>query len=93
MSKEVARSVLQRQLEELRRFPYASLARMVGRSETKVLDGSDGTRYQVEIEAHWDDAEGGDVRVIVAVDDGGWRAYAPLNDSFIMSPAGRFVGE
>jgi len=35
----------------------------------------------------------GDVRVLVAVDDGGMYAFKPLTDSFILAPDGSFVGE
>jgi len=34
---------------------------------------------------------GEDVRLIVAADDGGWRAYKPLTDGFIMRPDGSVV--
>jgi hypothetical protein len=28
-----------------------------------------------------------------AIDDGGWRSFAPLADDFIVAPDGSFVGE
>jgi hypothetical protein len=31
--------------------------------------------------------------VLGSIDDGGWRAFAPLTRSFIKSPDGTFVGE
>jgi hypothetical protein len=31
--------------------------------------------------------------VLVNVDDGGWRAVAPLTQTFIRAPDGLFVGE
>jgi len=31
--------------------------------------------------------------VIVTVDDGGWRAFVPLGESFILAQDGTFVGE
>jgi hypothetical protein len=31
--------------------------------------------------------------VIVAIDDGRWRAFSPLSVDFIMAPDGSFVGE
>jgi hypothetical protein len=45
------------------------------------------------VSAHWDSAPNGDVRVIGCVDDGGWRAFLPLSDSFIKAADGSFVGE
>ena len=36
----------------------------------------------------WDDQEGGNMRVLGAVDDGGWRAFVPLCEDFIKTPSG-----
>ena len=33
------------------------------------------------------------LQVMVSVDDGGWRAFAPLSVDFIRGPDGSFVGE
>jgi hypothetical protein len=41
----------------------------------------------------WDDDYQQNIRVMGAVDDGGWRAFMPLTDSFIMAPDSSFVGE
>jgi len=30
---------------------------------------------------------------LVSIDDGGWRAFFPTTESFIMAPNGSFVGE
>ena len=59
----------------------------------KEVVGEDGITYRVEIEAIWDIARKKDVRVIVSVDDGGWRALRPLAQSFVMHPDGSFVEE
>jgi len=50
-------------------------------------------RYQIEIQVFWDSWPGGNVRVMGAVDDGGWRAFIPVSRGFIMAPDGSFVGE
>jgi hypothetical protein len=58
--------------------------------------GPSGTQYQLDIFAFWDGgrrAVGGDLRVSVVIDDGGWRAFVPLVEDFIISPTGGFVGE
>ena len=52
-----------------------------------------GTRYQVEVQALWDDRKGNDLRVFIAVDDFGPSAFHPLVVDFIVAPDGRFVGE
>jgi hypothetical protein len=31
--------------------------------------------------------------VFVQIDDGGWRAFTPMSDSFIIAPDGSFVGD
>ncbi len=49
--------------------------------------------YQIEVVWLWDGGLGGNVLVMGSIDDGGWRAFAPLTRSFIMAPDGRFVGE
>lgn len=93
MDHDEARRVLARELEGFRNVPYAELASML--DQTKHIDatGPSGTKYQVEIEVMWDDEPVGHLRVIGAVDDGGWRAFVPLTDSFILRPDGTFVGE
>ena len=60
-----------------------------------VLDvaAPDGTKCCVEINAMWDDKPNSDIRVIASIDDGGWRAFVPVSDSFIIAPDGTFVGE
>ena len=40
----------------------------------------------------WDDPARGNIRVMGSVDDGRWRAFMPLNRSFIKAPDGTFVG-
>jgi hypothetical protein len=60
------------------------------------VPGASGARYQIEVEAFWDDPrrKGGNVRVIVSIDDGkGWRSISPMTTSFIVAPDGSFVGE
>ena len=53
----------------------------------------DGTECCLEISAFWDDQPDGDIRVIFAIDDGGWRAFMPFVDSFIIARDGTFVGK
>jgi hypothetical protein len=52
-----------------------------------------GTAYQVESMVMWDGRAGEAVRVIVAIDDGRRSAFAPMTDSFVLAPDGRFLGE
>jgi len=46
------------------------------------------------VQAFWDSPrQPGNLRVIVAIDDGGWRAFRPLSADFIVASDGSFVGE
>jgi hypothetical protein len=92
MNNEIAYALVDAELR-LRMLPYSKLAAMVGTNENKEIVGNDGNTYQLEIDVFWDNTKPGDVRVMAAVDDGGWRAFKPLTRDFIMRPDGTFVGE
>lgn len=88
-----ARGALARHLAGYRARPYAELAALVARQPDPVeVTGATGARYQLEVIAVWDAGEGGDVRIIGSVDDGGWRAWRPLSDDFVMRPDGSILG-
>ena len=93
MDKADALQVLRVQLEPWRRRTYAELAREVGHSHRFELTAPSGTWYQGDVRVHWDDKPDGAIRVIGAIDDGGWRAYVPLTETFILGSDGAFVGE
>jgi hypothetical protein len=78
-------------LQRLQTAPYSELTASIGKIDTKEVVGEDGKTYQLEIQAFWDRNKGSDVRVIVAADDGGWRAFKPLTGDFIMRPDGSLV--
>lgn len=65
----------------------------VGRSQRFEVTGKSGTSYQGEVQVFWDGEPDGAIRVIASVDDGGWRAFVPLSEDFILAPDGTFVGE
>jgi hypothetical protein len=88
-----AHSLIDAEVRRLRQLAYSGLARLVGAQQTKEVVGDDGRSYQLEIEAVWDGAKGGDIRVIVSAHDGGWRAFKPVTGDFIMRPDGSFAGE
>jgi hypothetical protein len=66
-----------------RAMGYSALLRLLDEQDMFELEGSSGTKYQVEIYAVWDNLEPGDLRVIGCIDDGGWRAFVPLSSDFI----------
>ena len=55
--------------------------------------GRSGAQYQLEVEVMWDYKPDDDIRVMGSIDDGGWRAFSPLVEWFILSRTGEFVGE
>lgn len=83
---------------EARQIAEAELEELAGRSRTQLLQllesstvervGDSGTAYQVDLLAAWDTVEGGDLRVIVSVDDGGLSALMPLTTSMLVRPDG-----
>ena len=95
MDNAEARTILSRELAKYRLEPYASLQRLLHESEAVEVCGAQNTTYQIKFTAFWDDPNkpGGILRVCGAIDDGGWRAFLPLADSFLMRPDGSFHDE
>lgn len=95
MNDEEATRVLDGVVAELRREPYGTLvARYLHESDERTVVAESGVQYQVEVQAFWDSPrQPGNLRVIVAIDDGGWRAFNPLSTDFIVASDGSFVGE
>lgn len=86
MNEQVAYALIDAELRRLQAMSYSELAASIGKIDTKEVVGEDGKTYQVEIQAFWDSKKGADVRLTVAIDDGGWRAFKPLTGNFIMRP-------
>ena len=93
MDKGEALAILERQLERYRGLRYGELLRLLDESQHLEVTGRSGTWYQVEIYAFWDDRTCVHLRVVGTIDDGGWRAFAPLSSDFIVAPDGSFIGE
>src|SRR6266481_1472056 len=93
MDKKEAQELLTAQVNQLRAMSYHDLLGLMDRETVTEVDGSPGRRYTIETSVFWDGAKDRDLRVIVSIDDGGRRAYAPMSDDFIMAPDGSFVGE
>ena len=92
---EEAKRVLAGVYAELRGEGYSALvARFLNESDVREVVAESGARYQVEVQAFWDSPrQPGHLRVIIAIDDGGWRAFHPLSTDFIVASDGSFVGE
>ncbi len=93
MDKERARVVLARALQPYRAKSYAELRGLIGQVDAHEVANPDGPDFQVEIEAFWDHRPDGNICVSGGVDDGGWSAFSPPCDDFIVAPDGSFVGE
>lgn len=95
MNKAEARKVLAERMRALRENTYADYCAWIAEKKTVTLEvqGASGVAYQIEIVAVWDAAPGGNIRVLGAIDDGGWHAFRPLCDDFLIAPNGSFVGE
>jgi hypothetical protein len=88
-----AREIVDREVRRLRSLTYDQLTRYLKPAAFEVQAPS-GRTFQVEIYAHWDDKEGGDLRVLVAVDDSfGSSIFDYKRDGFIIAPDGSFIGE
>lgn len=93
MDRSEAYELLRQQLDRHRTRSHRELHSLIAEPVVVELVGLSGTRFCVEVLAVWDSQVGGDIRVIGAIDDGGWRAFKPLTDDFIMRPDGTLVGE
>lgn len=108
MSNDEKRTVLSAYLAKFRAWSYEELAERVERDrrEHDCLEhsegtASDGTKYQMEFQAFWDDAPYGNIRVcgdLSAEPQRPLLGFIPVylsdvTDSFIMRPDGSLVGE
>lgn len=93
MDKTEAKRILTERLELYRKRSHSELTQLITQPETLTVMGDSGTKYGLEFEVVWDHEPGKDLRVIGSIDDGGWRAFCPLSDDFIMRNDGSFVGE
>lgn len=93
MDEAEAKIILNGSLERYRIRPYADLLKLLNRPEHFEVTDQSGKSYQVEVEVFWDAEADGSLRVMGCIDDGGWRALAPLTDSFIVDPARKSVDE
>jgi len=93
VNNEEAGAILRDHLQTYRRRSYSELVALLGKPQVTKTDGPSGAKYQVEVEVHWDDRPGGNIRVLGAIDDGGPRAFKPLTHDFILAPDGVFITE
>ncbi len=93
MDKKEVQLKLGEVLRTYRDREYSDLRDLIDMPNTFEVNGASGVRYQLEVQAFWDDRPGNNIRVMISIDDGGLRAFYPLTGDFIISPSGDFVGE
>jgi hypothetical protein len=91
MDRNEAQGLLRQQLDRYRTRSHHELQSLIPEPDVVELIGPSGTRFCVEVLAVWDSQIGGDIRIIGSIDDGGWRAFKPLSDDFIMRPDGTLI--
>lgn len=81
--------IAEEHLAEWSERSYEELCGLLDDSDRRVVGGKEGLSYNVVSYALPDRAD--DIRVVVAVDDGGLSAYKPVTVDFIMRPDGTIV--
>ncbi len=87
MDKSESKRVLVKHLGKYKAKTYAELKELIDELEVCEIAGRSGVLYQLEVQVFWDDILNGLIRVIAAIDDGGWRAYCPLSGGPLVSPS------
>jgi hypothetical protein len=93
MDETEATTILEAELARYRKRSYVDLWDLAKAPRTVEIVGPSGVKYQLEAQAWWDDASRTNIRVVLSIDDGGWRAFVPLSRGFLIAPDGSFVGE
>ena len=88
MDREKARGVLTDELKAYRSRTYSQLRALIGGLRAFGVANNGGHPYQIEIQVVWDGKAGGEIRVLGAIDDGGWSAFRPVTGDFIVGPDG-----
>jgi len=89
MDKREARQLLEEFVTGLKSRSYQEWQILIGEEAVVERNGPSGVTYQIEWNAFWDSQAGGDIRVMVSIDDGSLaRFIVPLTTSFLISPEG-----
>jgi len=86
MDREQAAAVLAIELQAYRANSYEALRDLVGSLHAYEVANPAGHPFQVEIEIVWDVKP--NIRVLSAIDDGGWSSFLPVCEDFVMTPEG-----
>lgn len=84
-----ARRLLDEHLDRVVRRGRDALAAGLGDVEAVEVSGPSGIHWQIETEVLWDGEEGGDLRVVASIDDGGLpRSIVPITQDRVVGPGG-----
>jgi hypothetical protein len=89
-NKYEAQKILSEQLARFSGRSHSELTQFVGDERVEVYEvrAASGAAYHIEIQFFWDNLPGATIRVAGSIDDGGFRAFVPLTDSFLRESAG-----
>ena len=92
MDKREAQFLLEGFAAAIKLKSYHEWQGLIGESAVVEKKGPSGITYQIEWNAFWDSQAGGDIRVLVSIDDGSLaRFMVPLTTSFLTSPEGKLM--
>ena len=90
MDKREAQRLLDLFVAALQSWSYQDWQKLIGETTVVERKGPSGVMYQIEWNAFWDSKPGGDIVVVVSIDDGSLaRFISPLTTSFLISPDGK----
>jgi len=86
MDKREAQNLLDEFIAGLKSRTYQDWQGLIGESAVVEKKGPSGVTYQIEWNVFWDSKPGGDIRVMVSIDDGSLaRFIVPLTTSLLIS--------
>jgi len=92
MDKREAYQLLEEFVTGLKFRSYLEWQGLIGEEAVVERNGPSGVTYQIEWNAFWDSQTGGDIRVMVSIDDGSLaRFIVPLTTSLLISPEGKLL--
>ena len=90
MDKREAQKLLDLFVAALQSWSYQDWQGLIDETTVVERKGPSGVMYQIEWNAFWDSKPGGDIRVMVSIDDGSLaRFISPLTTSLLISPEGK----
>jgi hypothetical protein len=86
MDRAEAASMLREYLDRYRAKTHAELQQLFRVPIATEVTAPSGKRYQVLVQAVWVSRPGGELRVVVGVDDRGWQRFTPLVGELTVAP-------